>query len=576
MMTALLYPVRPRRGRRGRLFLGFLAIAAITRGTWLVDAHGPREADQGRLTVSYVETNRPDWTSNESWNTGEPTSRWHGLSSPDGLDPSRNVLGIVRRVPMRGQPGGEQGDRAALEALYDATGGDGWTNDTNWKTDVPLSEWYGVRTDAAGRVTRLDLGDNGLTGSIPPGVRSLVNLEWLDLGFNDLTGAVPAELGSLANLRSLSLFQNALTGPIPAALGNLVNLRVLALGGNALTGPLPDALARLANLELLHVGFCDLTGPLPAWLGNLTDLRILDLRWNAFTGPLPSELASLVSLEVLALGGNDLTGPVPRWLGDLDRLRTLDVGSNALSGAVPGALGSLTNLQVLDLGVNRLTGPFPAWLENLTRLRVLRLDWNGFTGSIPAGLGNLAGLEQLHLGNSWGLSGPLPTGLREARLERLDIFLTQACAPFAWRDWLSTIEFNGRLCEAVTDATVDVAVVYTPAARLAAGGTAEIEAAIDLMIAEANEAFATSGGEPPPDAGGSVRGGVRRDGQLVARSRPSQESVGRSHGRSARAARPGRGRPGAPDRRQVRRRRPSLHPGGLQPRRSPRGRTLRA
>ena len=40
---------------------------------------------------------------------------------------------------------------------------------------------------------------------------------------------------------------------------------------------------------------------------------------------------------------------------------------------------------------------------------------------------------------------------------------------------------------------IDVAVFYTPAARRAEGGTAEIEALIDLMIAETNQAYDDSG-----------------------------------------------------------------------------------
>ena len=35
-------------------------------------------------------------------------------------------------------------DRVALEALYRATGGDDWTDNTNWLSDEPLGEWYGV------------------------------------------------------------------------------------------------------------------------------------------------------------------------------------------------------------------------------------------------------------------------------------------------------------------------------------------------------------------------------------------------------------------------------------------------
>ena len=94
---------------------------------------------------------------------------------------------------------------------------------------------------------------------------------------------------------------------------------------------------------------------------------------------------------------------------------------------------------------------------------------------------------------SWGLTGPLPGGLESSSLEELGIFATQTCAPTAWGDWLDTIEFEGRLCEVEPEVTIDVAVVYTPAAREEAGGTAEIEAVIDLMVAETNEAYQASG-----------------------------------------------------------------------------------
>ena len=54
-------------------------------------------------------------------------------------------------------------------------------------------------------------------------------------------------------------------------------------------------------------------------------------------------------------------------------------------------------------------------------------------------------------------------------------------------------KFYGRLCGTGADVTIDVAVFYTPAAREAAGGTVAIETEIDLMIAEANQAYETSG-----------------------------------------------------------------------------------
>ena len=141
-----------------------------------------------------------------------------------------------------------------------------------------------------------------------------------------------------------------------------------------------------------------------------------------------------------------------------------------------------------------MTGPIPAELGSLVNLGWLDLRFNDLTGPIPDELGNLVNLRGLHLSYNWGLSGPLPSGLETARgrLGALNIFFTQTCAPAAWQEWLATREFSGPLCTE-TDVTIDVAVVYTPAAREAAGGGAAIEAEIDLMIAETNQAYATSG-----------------------------------------------------------------------------------
>ena len=311
-------------------------------------------------------------------------------------------------------------DRAALQELYDATGGTSWTYSTNWKTSAPVGEWYGVTADSNGRVTDLSLSGN------------------------ELNGPIPAKLGALGKLQSLNLAWNDLTGPIPPQLGALEDLRSLNLGGNELNGPIPAALGRLANLSYLS------------------------LDWNELSGPIPTELHGLANLSHLILSYNELSGPIP------------------------AALGRLANLSYLSLSYNELSGPIPAALGRLANLWHLSLAWNDSTGPIPAELGSLKNLEQLDLSYNWGLLGPLPSGLQESGLEELDIFATQACAPVLWRDWLETIDFIGPPCGAGTEVTIDVAVVYTPGAREAAGGTAAIEAAIDLMLAETNQAYAAS------------------------------------------------------------------------------------
>ena len=158
----------------------------------------------------------------------------------------------TENAPSADAQGSIATDRAALEALYDATDGPNWTNNTNWKTDAPLDQWYGV-TMHQGRVWGVDLRDNALAGSIPSDLGSLTNVRWLILSSNALTGTIPGALGSLGNLESLSLWRNELTGSIPSDLGSLTNVRWLILSSNALTGTIPGALGSLGNLESLSL-----------------------------------------------------------------------------------------------------------------------------------------------------------------------------------------------------------------------------------------------------------------------------------------------------------------------------------
>ena len=58
-------------------------------------------------------------------------------------------------------------DREILEIFYEATGGDSWTDNTNWLSDKDLSEWHGVSAHQ-GKVSELRLWDNNLVGPIPP------------------------------------------------------------------------------------------------------------------------------------------------------------------------------------------------------------------------------------------------------------------------------------------------------------------------------------------------------------------------------------------------------------------------
>ena len=154
----------------------------------------------------------------------------------------------------------EETDRAALVAFFHATDGHNWTNQENWLSEAPIGKWYGVSTDTSGRVTRLVLRYNRLTGTIPPVLGDLTNLRVLNLSpadgaqnlkdcedgacidyvygipvgsANQLIGEIPPELSSLRKLELLGLRSNDLTGEIPPELSKLTTLKWLDLSSTS-------------------------------------------------------------------------------------------------------------------------------------------------------------------------------------------------------------------------------------------------------------------------------------------------------------------------------------------------------
>lgn len=374
----------------------------------------------------------------------------------------------VRRGPLDECP--QLSDRAILVRLYEATDGENWVDQDNWLTNAPLGSWFGVSTDAQGRVTRIDLRNNGLAGRLPPELGDLSKLSDLNLRNNGLSGSIPSELGKLAELtyftlrdnkftgvippelgalsalislnltrnelsggipttfgelsrlRDLWLSSNSLSGSIPTELGRLARLQSLSLSGNSLTGRIPAVLGDLARLDQLYLYENRLVGSIPPELGNLRALRRLGLQRNRLTGAIPSELAHLAKLDHLDLAGNGVSGPIPPELGQLTELEFLNLSGNELTGPLPPELGALSKLRLLFLSENSLTGPIPPELGGLTDAVLILLDENDLSGTLPAEFGNLTGLNWLHLSFNAGLGGPLPPTLTELR-ELMDLRL---------------------------------------------------------------------------------------------------------------------------------------------------------
>ena len=300
-------------------------------------------------------------------------------------------------------------DRIALWSLYSLTEGRSWKNSRNWLSPLPIAEWFGVETNADGRVVGLRLGGVGLTGP------------------------VPRLLGDLSELRTLNLSGNRLSGPIPPELGRLTQLEVLNLRwqipgktDTQITGPLPDELGDMANLRSVRLDHNNIDGVIPRTLGNLARLERLDISENDLSGSIPSELGHARSLKELRLGNNGLRGRLPGTLGDLADLKVVDLADNILTGALPPELGRLANLKELRVSGNRLAGPVPPEFKGLTSL------------------------EKLYLARNADMSGPLSAELLSLRLDELLLGGTGLCAPryAAFAEWLANMSHSYiPLCE---------------------------------------------------------------------------------------------------------------------------------
>ncbi len=117
-----------------------------------------------------------------------------------------------------------QTEYPALVALFRATGGNDWSDRSNWALALSgrfvahwaIEQFYGVQLDRD-------------------------NVANLDLANNNLSGKVPSELGQLQQLRMLDLSGNELEGRLPMSLMQLSRLEELRFGGQALCAPRDDA-----------------------------------------------------------------------------------------------------------------------------------------------------------------------------------------------------------------------------------------------------------------------------------------------------------------------------------------------
>jgi len=274
----------------------------------------------------------------------------------------------------------------------------GWYSSRGWlgSAEDVCSNWHGLSCNEEGRVSKIQLDTNGLTGSFPQETAllhetlttidlynnmlhnfgdqgnhflgELTNLEYLYLGstFFQYDG-VPSVLGKLTALKELDFSESLYFGSIDGAtFSELSNLRYLAMDGNVYNSSLPLELTRLPNLEYLYASFCSLHGGFD-FLTSMQNIIEIWLDDNpGLKGTIPSGIRNLSNLASFSASNCGLTGSIPTEIGDLNMIQ-MWLNDNYLTGEIPSEIANLVTLKILDLQHNELSGQMPP--EICTRRR---------------------------------------------------------------------------------------------------------------------------------------------------------------------------------------------------------------
>lgn len=302
------------------------------------------------------------------------------------------LLVLIFQVMLTAQC--EHPDYRGLMELYEATGGDNWTNNDGWLQgskgqscdpcnyiNSESNTWYGVNC-INGRVSSLDLSNNDNTFNLP-GNNLVGELPDLDLKFlqilflsnNQLSGPFP-ELTKVPQLWSLVASRNEFSGQLPT-FSNLKKLRRLDLSFNNIGGTLPDI--ELPVLDKLLLYSNQIGGEIPVdW--DLPLVQRIELDRNLLVGDVP-DFPNSPKVEKLNVSNNLLNGVIQEPKS-LTRLIEYNCGFNALTGSLPRLQH---NKYIRDFFAprNRLTGQVPELLEH-NGLRNYSVDLNDLSGCYPS------------------------------------------------------------------------------------------------------------------------------------------------------------------------------------------------
>jgi len=308
-----------------------------------------------------------------------------------------------------------------------------WTTADKWLTDEDECKWEGITCSDNGRVTKMDLEEHRVSGTIPLDIvlmrehlkeialtnnlifmegdaldvfKYLENIETILLADNYIVerNGLPKSMRDLTELRKLVLSYNLLQGSIPPNyFTNLNKLTHLEVESNYLTGALPESIFDMEQLVYLYARRNDLNFQFQHaiktanWPNMCTFPCILlcfafvflsmvliphDSCSHFISPPFP-HTNNTVSLW---LDHNNITGTFPTEIGNLAEMASFSLTNTTVSGPIPTEMGLLTGLRRLWLYGNKLEGEIPAELGQLPILEVVEMYGNNLEGAMPQGV----------------------------------------------------------------------------------------------------------------------------------------------------------------------------------------------
>ncbi|KAK9115907.1 hypothetical protein Sjap_014854 [Stephania japonica] len=254
----------------------------------------------------------------------------------------------------------------------------------DWSAPDPCN-WAKVQC-SDGRVTRIQIGSQGVSGTVPSDMKNMTSLERLELQQNSISGPLPS-LSGMGVLQVVLVHNNNFSRVPNDFFAGLSSLQVVDLDGNPFAPwTIPESVKDASSLQNFSANSANVVGGIPDVFDgdNFPSLVMLHLARNSLEGPLPKSFSGS-SLQSLWLNGQG---------SDLKLSGTIEV------------LQRMTSLTEIWLNLNRFTGPIPDF-SNSTSLRYLNLRDNQFTGPVPPSLVTLKSLRVVNLTNNL-LQGPMP------------------------------------------------------------------------------------------------------------------------------------------------------------------------